>query len=61
VEPPCVNICLLGAEFGLCVGCGRTIDEIANWASMTEDERRAIMDVLPARLERLEKPDSETA
>jgi predicted Fe-S protein YdhL (DUF1289 family) len=31
------------------MGCGRTIAEIARWASMTGSERREIMDVLAAR------------
>jgi predicted Fe-S protein YdhL (DUF1289 family) len=34
---------------GLCIGCGRTVDEIARWAEMSPEERRAIMAVLPAR------------
>ena len=29
LETPCVNICLLDNETGLCVGCGRTLAEIA--------------------------------
>jgi predicted Fe-S protein YdhL (DUF1289 family) len=44
---------LLDTEFGLCIGCGRTLEEIAGWASMTDRERRTIMALLPARLERL--------
>jgi uncharacterized protein len=34
---------------GLCIGCGRTLDEIAQWAAMSNEERRAIMAILPAR------------
>ena len=58
METPCVNICLLDTETGLCVGCGRTIDEIARWTSMSEQERRAIMaalTALAARKKRLEE------
>ena len=54
LETPCLNICLLDDEAGLCVGCWRTLDEIARWGSMSEGERRAIMAALPARKERLE-------
>jgi hypothetical protein len=50
VETPCVNVCLLDSESGLCAGCGRTLEEIANWSSMTDAERRAVMAALPARL-----------
>jgi hypothetical protein len=35
---------------GLCLGCGRTLDEIAAWSRMSDDERRRIMDALPARM-----------
>ena len=55
METPCVNVCLLDSETGLCVGCGRTIGEIAGWASMSDSERRAIMATLSERMMRLEE------
>jgi uncharacterized protein len=55
LETPCVNVCLLDERSGLCVGCGRSGDEIANWASMTSGRRRAIMAILPERLEQMER------
>jgi predicted Fe-S protein YdhL (DUF1289 family) len=55
LETPCVNTCLLDAATGLCIGCGRTIDEIARWAAMSDQERRAIMAALPERAERSER------
>jgi predicted Fe-S protein YdhL (DUF1289 family) len=61
LDTPCINVCLLDAEFGLCVACGRTLEEIAGWASITDRERRAIMVLLPARLESLEKFESKAA
>jgi predicted Fe-S protein YdhL (DUF1289 family) len=54
LETPCVNVCLLDAETGLCIGCGRTVDEIARWAARSDGERRAIMAALPERRERSE-------
>ena len=50
IESPCINICTLDAQAGLCLGCGRTIAEIAGWRDMSPDERRRVMDELPARL-----------
>lgn len=41
-QSPCVNVCTLDAH-GLCVGCYRTIHEIAEWASMTDAERAAVL------------------
>ena len=43
-------------QAGLCVGCGRTIDEISRWVSMEPSERRAVMDALPARLAAADLP-----
>ncbi|MBC8013830.1 MAG: DUF1289 domain-containing protein [Methyloceanibacter sp.] len=55
LETPCVNICLLDTETGLCAGCGRTMEEIARWSAMSDSERRAVMAQLRARMERLEE------
>jgi predicted Fe-S protein YdhL (DUF1289 family) len=49
LETPCIDACEMDAGSGLCIGCGRTLDEIAGWAAMSAEERRAIMAVLPAR------------
>lgn len=49
METPCVDICKIDEQTGLCLGCGRTIAEIAGWASMTSTERRRIMAELAAR------------
>jgi predicted Fe-S protein YdhL (DUF1289 family) len=38
---------------GLCVGCARTLDEIAAWSVLDDDARRAILAALPARRGRL--------
>ena len=34
----------------ICVGCGRTLDEIARWGSMSDAERAGIMRGLGGRL-----------
>jgi predicted Fe-S protein YdhL (DUF1289 family) len=50
VSSPCTNVCAVSGLTGLCVGCGRTLAEIAAWSGMAEESRRAIMAELPARL-----------
>ncbi len=50
IETPCIKICTLDARQGLCLGCGRTIDEITRWATMSTSERTLVMNELPARL-----------
>lgn len=46
---PCVQICIIEPGDGLCVGCARTLDEIASWGSMSSEARRAVMQLLPKR------------
>ena len=50
IESPCVKICTLDARSGLCLGCGRTIDEIARWTGMSVAERARVTRELAARL-----------
>lgn len=50
IETPCIKICTLDARQGLCLGCGRTIDEIARWSTMSASERIRVMSELPTRL-----------
>ena len=50
IETPCIKICTLDPQRRQCVGCGRTIDEIARWSAMSGTERRRIMAALPDRL-----------
>jgi predicted Fe-S protein YdhL (DUF1289 family) len=52
IETPCIKICSLDPQSGLCIGCGRTLEEIARWGSMAPAERARIMGLLPARLEK---------
>ncbi len=51
LESPCVDICTLDVGTALCLGCGRSIDEIAAWRSMSAAERKRVIDELPARVE----------
>jgi len=40
---PCIAVCRLDPKTGLCVGCGRSIDEIAQWPDLDEDARARIL------------------
>lgn len=55
-ESPCIHVCTIDPASRLCVGCGRTLDEISRWAVMSAGERRTIMDGLAARLAVLDLP-----
>lgn len=56
MESPCVKICTYDPASGLCGGCGRTLEEIGGWFSMTDAQRRAVMEKLPERLRMLAPP-----
>jgi predicted Fe-S protein YdhL (DUF1289 family) len=53
IASPCVNICAVDGASGLCVGCLRTLAEIAAWGGLDPTERARIMAELPARRERV--------
>lgn len=45
---PCISVCRLDPATQVCIGCGRTIAEIAAWPSLSDEERKAIMRRLEA-------------
>ena len=49
-ETPCVAVCLMDPKTNLCLGCGRTLPEIARWGRMESVERLSIMSTLPQRM-----------
>jgi uncharacterized protein len=49
-ESPCVAVCLIDPKTALCLGCGRTLPEIARWPRLDSAERRAIMAGLAQRM-----------
>ena len=53
LETPCIKVCLIDGESGLCMGCHRTLPEVAGWTKLTDAARSAIMAELPARRSRI--------
>ena len=49
MKSPCVKVCIMDPQRGLCRGCYRTLDEIARWAAMSDAERDKILKELTAR------------
>ena len=58
IKSPCKLICQLDLTSGLCLGCGRSREEIATWTRYTDAQRDEIMEQLGARMETLPKPTS---
>ena len=46
---PCVGVCLMDPDDGLCMGCYRTIEEIAAWGELPRDGRMEILACLRER------------
>ena len=50
VPSPCNKVCAMDPSTGLCIGCARTLGEIAAWPGLSEAERQNIVEALPGRL-----------
>lgn len=42
MKSPCINVCELD-EDNICIGCGRSLDQILNWTDYTEEKRKKII------------------
>ena len=49
LKSPCNQVCQMDPRSGLCIGCARTLDEIAHWAQMSDAERERVLAELPQR------------
>ncbi|MDO8396964.1 MAG: DUF1289 domain-containing protein [Bradyrhizobium sp.] len=49
-ETPCIAVCMMDPRTSLCLGCGRTLPEIARWHRMDTAERHAVMAGLAGRM-----------
>jgi predicted Fe-S protein YdhL (DUF1289 family) len=61
VSSPCIHLCKLD-DRGVCIGCFRTMDEIAAWMKMTEFQKLEVIAALrerssPTQQVRAEKPN----
>ena len=43
VESPCRKLCALDPVTRVCTACLRTLDEIARWGRMSDEEKRDIL------------------
>jgi prolyl-tRNA editing enzyme YbaK/EbsC (Cys-tRNA(Pro) deacylase)/predicted Fe-S protein YdhL (DUF1289 family) len=50
IASPCISVCRIQADTGLCEGCFRTISEITAWSRANESEKRQIWGVIAQRV-----------
>lgn len=48
---PCIAVCFIDPKAKLCLGCGRSLPEIARWHKMDNGERLAVMATLHQRMQ----------
>lgn len=53
IKTPCVQVCAIDPDSDLCLGCFRSLAEIAGWVRLTDAERDAVLDELPSRRSRI--------
>ena len=52
---PCVDVCRMDPATGFCLGCRRTLDEIAGWRDFSNAEKRAVLARIDTRQERIQE------
>jgi hypothetical protein len=40
---PCISVCRMNESSGLCEGCLRSLEEIAQWGRADDESKRAIL------------------
>jgi len=50
VPSPCLSVCRMDPHSELCEGCLRTLDEIAAWSRMGDEEKRATWRLIEQRI-----------
>lgn len=48
---PCVSVCRMDPARGLCVGCCRTLQEIAGWSQMDDAGKREVWRQIAQRVQ----------
>ena len=49
VASPCISICNINGDSGLCEGCFRTLDEIAGWSKLDNAAKREVWSRITVR------------
>ena len=49
-QSPCVRVCTLNGD-NVCIGCGRSCEEIKNWSTFSDETKRSVKNQLKSRLD----------
>lgn len=53
IKTPCIKVCVIDGTSGLCMGCFRSLPEVAGWGRLSEEARESLMAELPDRRGRI--------
>jgi predicted Fe-S protein YdhL (DUF1289 family) len=60
VPSPCINICKMDANNGLCLGCFRTIGEITDWSRLDDAAKINILAAVTCRRQEYDSAKDES-
>jgi uncharacterized protein len=49
IASPCISVCAVDRELGICIGCLRTLKEIGAWRVMSLAEKKAVVEACAER------------
>jgi predicted Fe-S protein YdhL (DUF1289 family) len=52
---PCIGVCIIDPASDFCLGCARTIPEIAGWLDFSPEEKQRLLEALAERKQQGER------
>lgn len=59
-DSPCIGICSTSLGDAVCIGCGRTFEEVHRWNTMDDDQKRQINQRLLKSRQESQQNDQQT-
>lgn len=47
IKSPCIDVCI--TRDGVCIGCYRSLEEMAGWPSYTEEQKKEVLENIKKR------------
>ena len=48
-QSPCINVCTIDEDTGYCLGCARSLKEVAQWTRLSIEQKYSVLSQLPER------------
>lgn len=53
VPSPCIGVCTIDEDTGFCLGCARSLQEVAGWRRLDAAQKQRLVEALPERKRKL--------